>query len=278
MLNRFLVAAVLIPIVSILIIFGEFSSFLTLELFIYLMMWEFYSMVEKSGIKVNKVSGLILSTVLPAAYYFNFLNDRFTSISFFIAIATIFFIVKRVIDNNIRESMKTISYTFFGVVYISFLFSHLIAIKSLFSEKMVFLSLEMDKGRVWLFLTLIIALGSDAAAYFVGIYLGKRALSPNISPKKTVEGFLGSIFFGLIFSIYLYLNRDLELNIIQSLTVGFGGSVLGQLGDLGASIFKREFNVKDSGKIFMSHGGVFDRCDSLLFVAPFIFYFLKFMV
>jgi phosphatidate cytidylyltransferase len=276
MINRIIVALVLIPIATILVIFGETSSFIALELCVFLMMLELYKMMENSGIKLNKRSGLTLGLILPAIYYYDFNNEKFLLLSLLISGSTIFFIIKRVLDDNIKESMISISYTLFVIAYIPLLFSHLIAIKGMFSEKIVFLSYNIDKGRAWLFITLVIALGSDASAYFVGKIFGKNPLSPKISPNKTIEGFLGSMLFGIIFSIYI--KEKMGTSIISSLTLGFGGSVLGQLGDLGASIFKREFNVKDTGKLLMSHGGILDRCDSILFVAPFVFYFLKFMV
>ena len=114
---------------------------------------------------------------------------------------------------------------------------------------------------------------NDSFAYLVGKTIGKHKLMERISPKKTIEGFLGGLVFalatGYIISIY---NDLLALNnwlIIALLVVVFG-----TIGDLIESKFKREAGVKDSGAIMPGHGGILDRLDSVIFAAPFVFYYL----
>ncbi len=117
----------------------------------------------------------------------------------------------------------------------------------------------------------------DSGAYFVGTFLGKHKLCPNISPKKTVEGFIGGIITvgivvtitGLIFDFLVF--DDISINYPVVIIVGMIASVFGVLGDLSASVIKREFGVKDFGNLFPGHGGVLDRFDSVLFVAPFVY-------
>ena len=117
----------------------------------------------------------------------------------------------------------------------------------------------------------------DSGAYFVGTFLGKHKLCPNISPKKTVEGFIGGIvtvgvvvtITGLIFDFFVF--DDIRVNYPVVIIVGMLASVFGVLGDLSASVIKREFGVKDFGNLFPGHGGVLDRFDSVLFVAPFVY-------
>ncbi len=117
----------------------------------------------------------------------------------------------------------------------------------------------------------------DSGAYFVGTFLGKHKLCPEISPKKTVEGFIGGIITvgvvmaitGLIFDFLVF--DDIRINYPVVIIVGMIASVFGVLGDLSASIIKRGFGVKDFGNVFPGHGGVLDRFDSVLFVAPFVY-------
>ena len=117
----------------------------------------------------------------------------------------------------------------------------------------------------------------DSGAYFVGTFLGKHKLCPEISPKKTVEGFIGGIITvgvvaaitGVIFDFLVF--DDIRINYPVVIIVGMIASVFGVLGDLSASVIKREFGVKDFGNLFPGHGGVLDRFDSVLFVAPFIY-------
>ncbi|NNK82951.1 MAG: phosphatidate cytidylyltransferase [Flavobacteriaceae bacterium] len=114
---------------------------------------------------------------------------------------------------------------------------------------------------------------NDSFAYFIGKNFGKQKLFPSISPKKTVEGFLGGLFFSCVASHFiteftntLVFNHWLILAIIIS--------VFGTLGDLLESKYKRQANVKDSGVIMPGHGGLLDRLDSIIFAAPFIYLFL----
>jgi phosphatidate cytidylyltransferase len=113
---------------------------------------------------------------------------------------------------------------------------------------------------------------NDTFAYLIGKSIGKRKLLEKISPKKTVEGFLGGIIFATVSSIIIsiyYIKEPVLKWIITAFLVG----VFGTLGDLIESKFKRVANVKDSGTIMPGHGGILDRLDSVIFVAPYIYLF-----
>ena len=115
---------------------------------------------------------------------------------------------------------------------------------------------------------------NDTFAYLVGKNFGKQKLFPSISPKKTVEGFLGGLFFASVASYFIAtFTETLSFNhwLILSIII----SVFGTLGDLIESKFKRQANVKDSGIIMPGHGGLLDRFDSIIFAAPFIYLFLR---
>ncbi len=115
---------------------------------------------------------------------------------------------------------------------------------------------------------------NDTFAYLVGKNFGKQKLFPSISPKKTVEGFLGGLFFACISSYFIakYSGTfDSTIWLMLAIIV----SVFGTLGDLIESNYKRQANVKDSGVIMPGHGGLLDRLDSIIFAAPFIFLFLR---
>ena len=125
---------------------------------------------------------------------------------------------------------------------------------------------------------LIIVWTSDSAGYFFGIKYGKRKLMKSISPKKTIEGLVASLFFSMIISLIFGYIIDYK-NLIEIVVVGFLVSVFGSAGDLIESKFKRQSGMKDSGNLLKSHGGIYDRLDSLIFTAPFIYllYFLNFL-
>ena len=138
-------------------------------------------------------------------------------------------------------------------------------------------------GKVLLLLTLCGAWIADSAAYFTGTFLGKHKLCPEISPKKTVEGFIGGVIFdGLFFVIFnlVYVSffaKGCGVNYFISFFLGMICATLGTLGDLTASLIKRQCGIKDYGKIMPGHGGFMDRFDSVLFVAPFMYAYLSVM-
>jgi len=115
---------------------------------------------------------------------------------------------------------------------------------------------------------------NDSFAYITGKNFGKQKLFARISPKKTVEGFLGGLFFSCIAS-YFIAKFTGTLHFTSWLILAIIISSIGTMGDLIQSKFKRQANVKDSGSIMPGHGGIFDRLDSMIFSAPFIYLFLK---
>lgn len=115
---------------------------------------------------------------------------------------------------------------------------------------------------------------NDSFAYLIGKNFGKQKLFSSISPKKTVEGFLGGLLFSCI-SSYFIAKYTHTLDFTNWLILGIIISVFGTLGDLIESKYKRQAGVKDSGVIMPGHGGLLDRLDSIIFAAPFIYLFLR---
>ena len=131
---------------------------------------------------------------------------------------------------------------------------------------------DMGIHRAYLLLPLLFSFCSDTAAFFAGHAFGKHKLAPRVSPHKTVEGavggLLGDIVGGLVFAFFVNAAFGERLDYLGIAVLGVGCSVIAQLGDLSFSLIKREFGVKDYGHIFLAHGGVLDRFDSVVFVAP----------
>ncbi|HJB24063.1 MAG TPA: phosphatidate cytidylyltransferase [Candidatus Jeotgalibaca pullicola] len=116
---------------------------------------------------------------------------------------------------------------------------------------------------------LMIVWATDIGAYLVGKQFGKTKLAPIISPNKTIEGSLGGMILSIIIAIlFVQLYNPLNLSILMVVLLAVLISIVGQLGDLTESAYKRYFGVKDSGKILPGHGGILDRFDSMLFVMP----------
>jgi phosphatidate cytidylyltransferase len=124
----------------------------------------------------------------------------------------------------------------------------------------------------WVILAFVVAWANDTAAYFAGHSLGRHQLFPRISPKKTWEGFAGGILGSVVGAlVVLWLLHPTGLGAGGAVVVGLGAAVVGPLGDLAESMVKRAAGVKDSGRTIPGHGGLLDRIDALLFVAPWIY-------
>ncbi|MGJ8744752.1 phosphatidate cytidylyltransferase [Polaribacter sp.] len=118
---------------------------------------------------------------------------------------------------------------------------------------------------------------NDSFAFLVGKNFGKRKLFVSVSPKKTVEGFVGGLGFALL-AAYIISLYNTDFTLINWLIIAVIISVIGTLGDLVESKFKRKANIKDSGNIMPGHGGILDRLDSLLFAAPFVYLYINFII
>ena len=132
---------------------------------------------------------------------------------------------------------------------------------------------HVDENGFWY--VLIIFISScicDIAAYFVGMAIGKHKLIPTISPKKTIEGAVGGTFFSVIcvvgFGVLVHFVAHVNVRYLWLAAMAFVLAIVSQFGDLIASLMKREYGIKDFGKCFPGHGGVMDRTDSTIAVAP----------
>ena len=128
---------------------------------------------------------------------------------------------------------------------------------------------EYNPYIVFSFLSLIWI--SDSAAYVFGVTFGKRPLFKTVSPKKSIEGFIGGLSFAIMLSIIFSFYLSLNIKLLQWIILGLLTGCTGTLGDLVQSQFKREAGVKDSGNLLPGHGGLYDRMDSIIFAAPIIY-------
>jgi phosphatidate cytidylyltransferase len=157
--------------------------------------------------------------------------------------------------------------TVVGVSYVVFFLFHLALLAWGIPGKSMWI--QGFEHPVWLvFLT---AYGSDMFAYFTGVLFGRHKLCPKISPKKTVEGGIGGILGSTLFcGAFGYF--ALREHFWVCLVIGILGGAVSQLGDLAASVIKRQLGIKDYGKLIPGHGGILDRFDSVLFTAPLVYY------
>jgi phosphatidate cytidylyltransferase len=157
-----------------------------------------------------------------------------------------------------------ISSSFLGAFFIPLALMHMVYIRNL------------HDGMRLVFFIFIVVWILDTMAYVFGKVLGKHKLAKNVSPKKTLEGAIAGIVFGVLAAVacrFIFMNNILTLQ--DAVILGLVIAVAGQFSDLAESLIKRDGNVKDSGKILPGHGGVFDRFDSYLFASPAVYYVLQ---
>ena len=192
--------------------------------------------------------------------WFNDLKDTLLIFSIFVSLFLLrdLFSTKNLISVLIKKYFRFIFY-----ITSSFIFIYLIANFNGFYDPSIILGCFI---LIWV---------NDSFAYMVGKKFGKQKLFYSISPHKTVEGFLGGLLFCCISASIVSRYVDDSISTSNWLTMAIIISVFGTLGDLIESKFKRESNVKDSGKIMPGHGGILDRLDSIIFASPYIYLFLK---
>lgn len=158
-----------------------------------------------------------------------------------------------------------------GIAYVGFTLPHLIFLRMPFISWSIHTPLgEMAMGCVWLWVALIGTWASDTFAYFTGVTLGRHRLCEAISPKKSVEGFVGGLI-GTATTVAA-LGAALSWPILPMAALGVAIALLATVGDLVESAIKRYAGIKDSGALIPGHGGVLDRFDSVMFVVPFVYY------
>ncbi|HWK23722.1 MAG TPA: phosphatidate cytidylyltransferase [Ureibacillus sp.] len=133
-----------------------------------------------------------------------------------------------------------------------------------------------NSGLEYIIFALLIVWTTDSGAYFIGRKIGKKKLWPEISPNKTVEGFVGGIISAVVFACIMQMIYPIASSWLVLIVITVVASIFGQMGDLVESAIKRHYGVKDSGKLLPGHGGILDRFDSLLFVLP-LLHFLHFI-
>ncbi|MBU2446467.1 MAG: phosphatidate cytidylyltransferase [Bacteroidetes bacterium] len=264
--SRVTVAALAIPLIVGVSYVGGWFFFSLISAITILSLYEFYKLTEKKSALPNYFLGIFFSAATLLLFFYKRTDLVLHFIFAFIVVAAIIELFKK--ENN---SILNLGATVFGSILIGLFFSSLIGIREFYGN---YNSEEYSNGGYLVITILSIIWICDSAAYFGGTAIGKRRLLERISPKKSWEGAIFGFVFAIISVIaakYLILNF---LNWIDILYIGVVVGTIGQIGDLIESMIKRNAGVKDSSNLIPGHGGVYDRFDSLLFVSPFVYFYL----
>lgn len=260
MLVKRIISSLILIFLFALTLFIDWLCGLLITIFIIVGLYEFFTMLEKKGIRIYKYFGMGVGVIIPLSIIFRFELTKTWEL-FFVVLGLLFLILMQFRRRENSGVIVDISTTIFSILYISWFLSFLIKIRYL------------TDGIGLLAFTIIITKLGDIGAYLVGTRFGKTPLIPHISPKKSVEGAMG----GLIFSILGALVSKVFLNLSYPhlIFIGIFLGILGQLGDLSESLMKRDCLVKDSGNSIPGMGGVLDLIDSLLFTAPTFYFYMS---
>jgi len=273
-------AVLILIVVSTLFVFPLWVFALVVIGFIALALYEFFTMVRHRGILVHRplsiglgviFIGLVAwrSLVEPGHVAAPVLGQNATMLNwawdiFWPATIVIIFL-RQFTRQNTFEALSGLATTLFGLAYISGLLSYLFYIQAF-----------KGQAGAWLilFLILVTKLG-DVGAFAVGNLMGRHTLLARISPRKTIEGFIGAVLVsGLTAALAHPMVERLHGSPLRGLGLGLFLGLFGQLGDLAESLIKRDCQVKDSGRVLPGLGGVLDVLDSLVFTAPLFYAYL----
>lgn len=229
--------------------------------------YEFSIMLKNKQIFTSRIIGFISVALIILNAYFHLFSFE---ILFLTMIPLLLFIE---LFRNKESAINNIAATLLGIFYMGFFASTLIGIREFYND----VPLSYSNGG-YIIITIFITLWmTDSAAYFIGTAIGKHKLFPRVSPNKSWEGAIAGFVFAIItlVDIKVFLFSFLSWTDVVAFSVIIG--VFGQIGDLIESLLKRDAGVKDSSSLIPGHGGIFDRFDSLLFSAPLIFLYLKYL-
>ena len=267
--SRLLTASVGVPVTIVCSLVGGIPFLLAMNLVIGAGLFEFYRMMEAKGIRPYKTVGVAAGLVV--SWYVYFQGGVFSGL--FITLILITIMGLELFRRDGELAVFHISTTILGVFYVAWLGSHIILLRQL-GEDLV----GTDLGGYFVILAFALAWGTDTGAYFVGNSLGKTRLLPRVSPSKSIEGALGGVVVAIIVAFIAKVTIVPLLTVVDALALGLIAPVMAVLGDLVESLMKRDVRIKDTSRALPGHGGMLDRFDSVLFVAPLVYYYLRFLV
>ena len=263
-LGRLITAVVLLPVLYFIIRHGHpFVFYVLVAGGILIGQYELYRFYYPQDHFMKILLGMMFGFFLSLSFH---LEGLFPALNLPILLLTLISICAMLFPlfttKEIKPALADSAVMLFGVVYISLLLSHLLPLRGLPDGELLILFVI---GMTWL---------TDAGAYYVGGLLGRHPLASRISPKKTMEGALGGLVFGVLGSLGAKFWFLPGLSVGDSAVLGVLLGLVGQLGDLVESLWKRSAGVKDSSTLLRAHGGILDKVDSLIFTAPVFYYYL----
>jgi phosphatidate cytidylyltransferase len=262
--TRILPALVFIPLFYFLVRYAPPLAFFALVATVSILaLWEFYLLFhQNSTLDTTFGMGIAASSLVLVSLQWPHLISLQMALGLAILLILTF---QTLLGPSTPHSAISTLVIGFGVLYIVFTLGHLLSIRNL------------TEGEFLIFFVVLVTWASDTGGYYVGKLWGNHPLAPTLSPKKTVEGFIGGMALAILFAILAHFWFLPSLTLVDCLLCGVLLTSVGTLGDLSESAFKRHVGIKDSGGLIPGHGGMLDRLDSLLLTAPTFYYYMVFI-
>ena len=271
MIKRLITAIIGLPIVVLVFAFGnKYIMDVLLAIVAMISMYEYTKCVGSKTVKPIKWVSYLVAALISIIHLIPF---EVLPIAFTYLIPVLLFILfLHVIVTDMKITFEDIAYTFIGILYV---------VPLIASVAMIY-GMDGDiSGKILIWYVFCASWGTDTSAYLVGMKFGKHKFS-KVSPKKSIEGCVAGVFGAVLTAlVYTFAINSLMGLSISYLAMGLicaALSVVGQVGDFAASVIKRHFEVKDYSNIFPGHGGMLDRIDSVMFIAPFAYLLLTLFV
>jgi len=224
--------------------------------------YEFYRMAQARGSRPLLVPGIAVGALMVLEFY----RPLFPALGTFLPVAAsalLIMIARLFSPRPVDGAIEDVASTFLGVFYVAMLFAYQVGVRT------------GEDGKQWLVFLYFIIWASDIGAYSIGIPFGKHRLYEKVSPKKSIEGLLGALVASAAMALLCRVWFMPPVGVGEAIAIALMLAVVGTIGDLVESLFKRAAGVKDSGTIIPGHGGILDRMDSMLFAAPVLYYYLR---
>ncbi|MDD5678340.1 MAG: CDP-archaeol synthase [Kiritimatiellae bacterium] len=247
---------------------------------------EFYKLLDAMTIPSFRIMGVAVSILLIAGTWLTLtLKTRILAgeheliILFIITIAVL---IRQFPQKNNDQPLATMACTLFGILYVPFLFNYFTKLAFTW-EGSSWIDPIGSTGLLLVFYLIAVVKFTDIGAFVIGSRLGRHKLIPRISPSKTWEGFIGGVAVGLLVSLCVYFMLGghfgvITMRIYDAISLGILLPVVGTVGDLTESMLKRAAGSKDAGRLIPGMGGALDVLDSLLFGAPTLYIYTKFLL
>ena len=265
MAQRLIVAIVLIPAGVFLVAIGGWPYAIALTAGLGYAAWEYSQLFSrgKNHFITPVLVGGVMALVLARKLF------QFTGSDLFLSALVLLAMGVQVIQFEMHENNSALDFniTLGGILYLGWLGAYMISLR------------DLPDGLYWVLLVLPTCWIADGAAYFIGSRFGKHKMTQHVSPKKSWEGYFGGVIFGTLGCMLLASLWHLvapNITALKGLILGLVISVISPMGDLGESMLKRGFGVKDTSHILPGHGGIMDRIDSWLWAAAIGYYLILF--